>query len=153
MADEISRERMAEQARLATAVLSQGRGLDHWSLLFTGFALAAPLVTAGSAAGRLGLLAVVLAGLAQKYFAVRVGLDREIFRSWAERWQRQGADPFADLEEMDRSLAALNLARNAEATIPRPLPDRVQGALRLFRRQVLAFAIQVLLLVLGAGLL
>lgn len=154
MADEISRERMAEQARLATAVLSQGRSLDHWSLVFTGFALAALLATQGSApAGRLGLTAVVLAGLVQKYFAVRVGLDKEIFGSWSERWQRQGADPFIEIEEMDRSLAALELAGNPEAETTRPLQDRVKGALRLFRRQVLAFAVQAILLAAATALL
>lgn len=154
MADEISRERMAEQARLATAVLSQGRSLDQWSLLFTGLALAALLMAKDyGPAERLVLMSVLIAGLVQKYFAMRVGLDREIFGSWAARWQRQGADPFIDLGEMDDSLAALGLAGKAGPATPRPLTDRVKGALRLFRRQVICLMVQVVLLAFGVGLL
>jgi hypothetical protein len=147
MAEENHREPMAEQARLAASVLAQGRSLDRWSLLFTGFALAALLLGNGwSPAARVSLLAAVLLGVLQKYYSLRVGLDRDLFCFWAERWQQDGANPDADMAGLDRSLAAFGLKKSAGGTDPRSLPGRARGALGLFLRQAVAWILQAVLL-------
>jgi hypothetical protein len=151
MADEISRDRMAEQARLASAILAQGRSLDHWSLTVAGLAWIA-LMLADDAAARIVLFAPIALGLLQRYFALRVGIDAEIFGTWADRWQRQGTDPLGDLERFDEARAALGSGAVPD-TPSRPLTERVRAALAWFRWQAAAFAGQVaaLALALSAG--
>jgi len=147
MTEEKTHRDLAAQARLAAALLAQGRALDRWSLAFTALALAGLLLN--NPPGLLAqscLTACVLLGLVQKYYALRVGLDEPVFAAWAEGWMRDGANPTADLAAFDQSLKDLGLTKAQEAKT-RPLPERVHGALGLFARQAGAFVLQVIALI------
>lgn len=132
---------MVPEAAVTAALLRQGRLLDGCSgaLLLLGAAFGlAQLIGAPRdpwlAAICLGL---VLAGLVQKYWALRVAFDAELF----ERIDRLG------LAELDAALHGLGLL--AEGKAGRPLHERSGGALRLLKRQALLLALQVLLLLGG----
>lgn len=76
---------------------------------------------------------LVLLGLLQKYWALRVALDRDLFNGLAA----------SDAPEtLDTALRQLGLKKTADT---RAWPARCQGALRLLRHQALAFTAQVLL--------
>jgi hypothetical protein len=136
------------------ALLEQGRALDRLSRLLTAAAVVLLLLLAlfadqtppdlsGPLAMALALTALL--GLAELYFAFRVGFDAALFRQLA-------ADPTpTGLETLDASLAELGL-RPATAG-SRPLAERIRGARKLLRRQALCLALQLATLVVAAGLL
>lgn len=78
-------------------------------------------------------------GLWQKYWALRVALDAELF----ERFSRVGDRLEAQTQDLDRALADLGLARADAAG--RTWNQRSRGALRLLRWQALACGAQFLL--------
>lgn len=139
--------RPAATAGLAAALLDLGRPLDRWSLTLVAIALLGLLLCREDASpvARLGLLASVAAGGAQKVWALRVALDRALFAQWARRWQRPAATPESDMAELDRALAAAGL-RAAPASPARDLAQRVRGARRLLAWQGAALALQAALL-------
>ncbi|HHK4320779.1 hypothetical protein OFD57_28970 [Pseudomonas aeruginosa] len=111
---------MPEQTlALVAALLRRGRELDRLSAALT-------------------LLAIGL-GLWQKYWALRVALDAELF----ERFSRVGDRLEAQTQDLDRALADLGLARADAAG--RTWHQRSRGALRLLRWQALACGAQFLL--------
>lgn len=129
----------ATRQALAGALLGQGGSVHLFSCALTissvaGLGLVS--VLPGAPASPALLLCSALLGVAETYFAVRVGFDAAIFRLAA-----RGA---ADWDGVDRGLASLGLV--APAGVPRSEESRVKGALRLLRRQVLAAALQGLLL-------
>lgn len=150
MTDELDRDRMAAQAQLAAAALAQGEDFDHWSLALTVLGLAA-LGLAEPGPGRWLFIAPLLSGLIERYYCARVGIDRAIFAAWAERWPRQGSDPLDDLQRLDEGRVALRLgARSTGCAKPLgSLADRAESALRLLRRQILAFVVQMASLLLA----
>jgi hypothetical protein len=90
-------------------------------------------IVAGPGYGRWVLAGSLLFWFVECWFAVRVAIDRSLFRVLA-----------TDADEGGRQLdAMLNRAG-------RPLPDRTRGALALWRKQIAALAIQ--LAVLAAGI-
>jgi phosphatidylglycerophosphate synthase len=139
---------MATEMQLFTvaSLLRRGRALDHVSSALSLIALLiglAPLL--GVAAQPLTALfcALLLAlGLGQKYWALRVALDAELFQQLASR-VGQLATHTADL---DQALALLKLQPANQPA--RSWDERSLGALRLLRRQVLWLLAQLLLAVL-----
>jgi len=82
---------------------------------------------------------------------VRSGLDAALFAHWARCWSAPAAvDIDADLQAFDQALGS---AFGQPARAPRPLAERVRGALGLLRRQALALALQglTLLAAMAAG--
>ncbi|WP_295952885.1 hypothetical protein [uncultured Xanthomonas sp.] len=132
------------ELRTMAAVLRQGAPLDRLSLLLLALtvALAAWYASGGA------LLAVVwcgvaaLAGLLQRYWAARVGLDVALLEAVLAEpdLPRAGAD-------LDAVLQRLGLLRRPPP--PRDWLARWQGMRRLLRRQLLCFALQVLSLLLA----
>nr|WP_298136271.1 hypothetical protein [uncultured Pseudomonas sp.] len=138
---------MATEMQLFTvaSLLGRGRTLDRLSGSLTLFGLAiglAPLL--GATAQPLGALfcaALVLLGLVEKYWALRVALDAELFQRLAgdaERLVQRTLD-------LDQALIGLGL-QPADKT-DRSWDERSRGALRLLRLQALALLAQVLLAV------
>lgn len=133
------------QLQLVASLLRRGRLLDQLSSGLTLLALAlglAPLIGAQvnpASAMLCGLL--VLLGLAQKYWAVRVALDAELFAQLAGQ-PEQLAD---NTRQLDAALYSLGL--QPANPVERPWPERCRGALRLLRLQVACLAAQILLAV------
>ncbi|MDD0844841.1 hypothetical protein [Pseudomonas sp. Gutcm_11s] len=131
------------QLALVAGLLRRGRGLDLLSNALTLLALAyglAPLLGAppSAASGVLcGLL--VMLGLAQKYWAIRVALDAELFVRLANDATRL-AEHTTDL---DQALQVLGL--QPAAAQPRDWQERSRGALRLLRLQAAWLVAQLLL--------
>lgn len=91
------------------------------------------LGTPGAASA--GWLAVLVAGLCERYLALRLALDETLFR-------QLGTQQLADLPALDQALARLGL--RAAAGVPRDWPSRRQGAKRLWQGYVLLVVLQVL---------
>lgn len=148
MAETPSRAEPAARAGLAARCLGLGRGLDYASQGLVLLALATLLWF--EAPHSIPLALSVAAGLAQKFFALRVDLDRGIFEDWARRWESSDAPPAeTDLAAFDAALSALVSGREA-GPVPRPLDDRIRGALGLLKRQSAAFILQVAALLAAA---
>lgn len=136
---------MPSDITLATvaSLLRRGKSLDVLSGYLTAVGLAWGLIQWPLGAGSLvgGLLAVilVLAGLAQKYWALRVAFDADLFSHLAER----AADLPARTADLDQALIALGLLPATRAG--RPWPQRCRGALSLLRTQATVVAFQAAL--------
>jgi hypothetical protein len=136
---------MSDERQLAgvtAALRAQGSGLDRLSRALTAAALIGLLILPASFGLPPGwpaaiLAAVALVGLAELFFAGRVGFDAALF----------AAAP--DLAALDRALLALRLMPEARAG--RPLAERAQGARRLLYRQGLCLAAQAALILAGAA--
>jgi hypothetical protein len=82
---------------------------------------------------------VVLLGMSllgwvlESWFAVRVAIDRSLFRTLAE-------EPAEGADWLDGLLVDWGLVKAAQS---RSMPDRTRGALRLFRMQCVALALQM----------
>ena len=129
----------------ATALLRQGRIVDRLSRLLTVLALAS--LVAASVLGASKFLAVtlalaVLSGVAETYFAIRVGFDAALF----ERLREPAA---MDLAALDVALVQLGLLPASRSG--RPLEQRIAGAQRLLYKQGAACMIQVAILLCGAA--
>jgi hypothetical protein len=75
----------------------------------------------------------LLAWSAMLYLAIRVKIDSQMFELLAEH----------PAEHLDHWLNATSLRKN---TAPRTIPERRRGALRLWRLLIVAFVVQVALL-------
>ncbi|MCC6074048.1 hypothetical protein ACFPTX_20285 [Pseudomonas sp. GCM10022188] len=128
---------MPAEAQVMAALLRQGRILDGLSgaLLVAGvvFGFGQLLVEHADPLLAAICLALVLVGLVQKYLALRVAFDAELFA----RLETLG------LDELDAGLLGLGLLPPQRAG--RPLAERCRGALRLLKRQALCVATQGLL--------
>ncbi|AJO81572.1 hypothetical protein [Pseudomonas sp. MRSN 12121] len=125
------------------SLLRRGHSLD---LLSTGLALLGALLGLGQ--WLLGAItpwaialsvALLLLGLLQKYWALRVAFDAELF-------QRVADSPLPLAERtvaLDQALAALGLQPASAGG--RAWPQRSRGALDLLRRQALLLAAQTIL--------
>ena len=125
---------------LIAAMLRRGKPLDRAS---SALSLLALVIGLGPLLGFMALstgaavcIALLVCGLLQKYYALRVALDAELFASLAdapEQLQRRTA-------ELDQAL--LWLGRKAEPA--HSWEQRSQGALRLLRLQALWLGLQLL---------
>ena len=126
------------------SLLRRGRALDQLStgltLLGALYGLGQYLLTSVTLGGLLVSLALVLLGLVEKYLALRVAFDADLFQ--------RVADSPASLEHstqaLDQALGALGLQPVEKGG--RPWDQRSRGALGLLRRQALLLAAQVLVL-------
>jgi len=121
--------------------LEQGRIVDGLSRLLTGAALV--VVAIGPGAADAVAIPAVAAGLVETYLAVRVGFDAALFRRMG------GAPQTADFAGTDAALTRLGFPPAGRHG--RPASARIGGARRLFRFQVLALTLQVLLLLSAAA--
>ena len=138
----------ATTGRLLAAVAHVGGTLGLGCALLAGAVLAAVWLGWPGSIAPIGgpvqttamtlVLALVLGlTLLERGLALRLQFDAGLFDDLA----RQGATP-SQLMALDLSLQGLGLRRASVTS--RPLPDRVQGALRLARWHVVTVAIQVL---------
>lgn len=119
------------------SLLRRGASLDQLS---TGLALVGALLGLSQyLLASPGAWALLVLGLLQKYWALRVAFDAELFQRIAD-----GNQPLAlRTEALDHALAALGLQPAARGG--RLWSERTGGALNLLRRQALLVAVQVLL--------
>lgn len=126
------------------SLLRRGRALDQLStgltLLGALYGLGQYLLTSVTLGGLLVSLALVLLGLVEKYLAMRVAFDADLFQ--------RVADAPTTLEHstqaLDQALSALGLQPAQRGG--RPWDQRSRGALGLLRRQALLLAAQVLVI-------
>ena len=133
------------------ALLDQGRAVDRLSRPVTIVALIglliAPAMDPELPRRPVALaIAVLFAGVAELYFAVRVGFDAALFHHLAS-----AASPGeAVFTATDAALAQLGLLPAAKAG--RSVEARAAGAKRLFALQILACGIQVAVGLVGASM-
>jgi hypothetical protein len=131
------------QLVLVASLLRRGRALDLFSASLTLLAIAfglAPLLGApNSPAGSIACGLLVMLGLAQKYWAIRVALDAELFTHLASDAQR------LEGRTAELDLALLQLGLQKVAPTPRGWDDRCRGALHLLRLQAAWLVAQLLL--------
>ena len=132
---------------LVAALLRRGRSLDHFSsalsLVAVAFGLAPWLGAPPSLMLALLCAALLVAGLAEKYWALRVALDAELFQRLAESGEQLDNQTHA----LDQALQNLGLQDAQQAD--RSWSLRCQGALGLLRKQALCLLLQVTVVVLG----
>lgn len=132
---------------LVSSLLKRGASLDRVSSLLTVLGLfcsLAPLFGLEIHSGlALGGLLLVLLGISEKYWALRVAIDADLLTALASRKDVELAG-----SELDNALQQLGLAPD---NLPeRSILSRSQGALRLLRYQALCLGGQVSLLLAGA---
>lgn len=139
---------MATEMQLFTlaSLLRRGRALDQLSNALSLVALLiglAPLlgIKAQPLTALFCALLLVL-GLGQKYWALRVALDAELFQQLASRVEQLATHTV----DLDQTLAQLKLQPAHQS--PRSWDERSLGALRLLRQQVLWLLAQLLLAIL-----
>lgn len=128
---------------LIASLLRRGRQIDQLSTGLTLLGLAGGLlpllIGRGNLLMALPCVLLILFGLVQKYWAIRVALDAELFATLAaDPTQRQ-----ARLAELDAALVELHLQPATQAA--RPWDARILGAWRLLRLQALWLGIQLFL--------
>jgi hypothetical protein len=134
---------------MTAALLDQGRSVDHLSALVTvaglGALVATGLLDADDPVLTAALILSVLAGMAARYYGIRVGFDAALFHRLAE--STGGAN--ADLAALDGALSDMGFLAAAKAG--KPFAARIAGARGLFYRLVAAAGIQILLILVGAA--
>lgn len=131
------------ELHVTASLLRQGRSLDQLStgltLLGVLFGLAQLLMTSIIPLCLILSTGLIILGLLQKYWALRVAFDADLFALVA-----RNADP---LPERTRSLdlALQNLGLQSATRAGRPWAERQRGALKLLRKQAILLAAQVLL--------
>ncbi|ERH52473.1 hypothetical protein O203_00930 [Ectopseudomonas chengduensis] len=132
---------------LVAALLRRGRSLDHCSSALSLVAVLSGLAPWLGAPPSLILAllcaALLIAGLAEKYWALRVALDAKLFQRLAEAGEQLDSQTHA----LDQALQNLGL-QNAQQT-GRSWSLRSQGALDLLRKQALCLLLQIVIVVLG----
>jgi hypothetical protein len=131
-----TQENPAAIAAIAMSFLQQGRAIDMLSrgiTLIACIAIFAGTFTAAPLPIMLLAVAIVLLGLGEACFALRVGFDAALFGHFAR-------DAFGTVS-LDASMRRLDMMPADRAG--RSMTVRAAGAMRLMRRQMLALALQV----------
>lgn len=128
-------------AESTAALLALGRPLDQGALLLTATALLTLGLRPTILPPGFCLFLVVIAGLAEHFFALRTTFDQPVFAAWGQRWREPGASPEVDLADFDAALVRTGL--RAAPSQSRSLDERVAGARRLLWRQGLCCVLQV----------
>ena len=125
--------------QVVASLLRRGRSLDQLStgltLLGVLFGLAQLLMVSITPICLLLSLWMIILGLLQKYWALRVAFDADLFALMAKDIERTG--------ELDQTLQALGLQPANRPS--RPWTERRRGALKLLRKQAYLLGAQVLL--------
>ena len=140
-------EPLRELIAATAALLDQHRRIDGVSRAFTAAGcvtiligqtvISPPRWTVVAAA------IVVLAGLAEAYFAIRIGFDAALFQRVANTPGR------VDFGPMDAAL--MRLGFRADTGSSRPVDSRIAGTMRLFWLQTVALGMQVLAVLAAAA--
>ncbi|MBI4987668.1 MAG: hypothetical protein HZC23_02510 [Rhodocyclales bacterium] len=143
-------------AGVAASSLGLGRRIDIWSLALLLVTIGTLAISAGVLAPwRYGCLFVsVLAGIAQKYFSLRVALDAVLFKRLADHeFSKSSVQDGETLTALDSALADCGLIKAPEG-LPRDMASRCRGAMRLLYAQAICMAAQLgaLLAALSGGL-
>lgn len=127
------------ELQVVASLLRRGRSLDQLStgLTLLGVLLGLLQLLMSSITPICLLLAVwmIILGLLQKYWALRVAFDAELFALMAKGLERT--------DELDQTLQTLSLQSPNRAS--RPWTERRRGALKLLRKQAYLLGAQVLL--------
>lgn len=127
---------------VVASLLRRGRALDQLStgitLLGLLFGLVQLLLATINTLGLMLSAWMVLLGLLQKYWALRVAFDADLFQRMANETEQLTQRTQA----MDRALQSLSLQKADRPA--RSWAERSRGALKLLRRQVQLLAVQVL---------
>ncbi|BAQ84071.1 hypothetical protein [Pseudomonas sp. St29] len=130
------------------SLLRRGRALDQLStgltLLGALYGLGQYLLASVTLGGLILSLALVLLGLVEKYLALRVAFDADLFQRVADSPASLEHSTQALDQALDQALGALGLQPVEKGG--RPWDQRSRGALGLLRRQALLLAAQVLVL-------
>jgi hypothetical protein len=110
--------------------------LAQLSLLLALVAALVLLCGRASAQGTVLLIGVLILAPAERYLAIRLAFDRELFDAWG-----RGA---MDASAIDTALLRLGLRKDLLAA--RPFADRMAGALRLRRLHLIAVLAQTVLI-------
>ncbi|MBK6630541.1 MAG: hypothetical protein IPG33_05570 [Betaproteobacteria bacterium] len=132
-------------AGVTAALLGLGRRIDLWSLALLLVAIIVLAISAGVLVPwRSGCLLVsVLAGIAQKYFSLRVALDAALFKRLANHeFRKSSVQDGETLMALDSAMADCGLIK-AQGGLPRDLTDRCRGAMRLLYSQAICMALQL----------
>lgn len=130
------------ELHVVASLLRRGRALDQLStgltLLGVVFGLLQLLLITPVAVGLLLSAWLIVVGLLQKYWALRVAFDADLFDAVA---QDADAVPHRTVD-LDQALQSLGLQPADRAG--RPWAERQRGALKLLRKQAVLVAAQVL---------
>ncbi|WP_115526914.1 MULTISPECIES: hypothetical protein [Xanthomonas] len=131
------------------AVLRQGAALDRFSLLLLAAAIALLGVAEAPPSIQLSFALSAAAGLMQRYWAFRVGLDVDLLEAVIAQIAR-GSDETQAAQQLDTALHAIGL----RATLPptRDWSARWSGMRRLLRWQLASVAAQLLWMVAALAL-
>lgn len=132
------------QLHIVASLLRRGRTLDNLStgltLLSLAFGLAQLLITPVMPLLIVMSAAIALLGLIEKYYALRVAFDADLFQAVASDEARLNERTIA----LDQALVALKFQPVDKSG--RPWALRSQGALKLLRQQLLFLAVQLLVM-------
>lgn len=131
---------MHPELQLVATLLRRGRDIDRLStalsLMAVGIGLSPLLGVTASPLLALVCSLVLLSGLGEKYLALRVALDADLFRQLAAAEQLD-----SQTQSLDQALLALGLQKKMQAG--RSWDARCQGALSLLRKQLLCLLLQL----------
>lgn len=134
------------QLQLQVSLLRQGAELDRFSVKLTLLALLLLIVQPWLDFALwqvVCLMTCILLGLLQKYYALRVSFDVELFSNLAgELTQMSQSETDIDEKALTHALVRLDLALAEQGLIKRPaktrtLAQRFEGAKRLLTRQMI----------------
>ncbi|KAA0950609.1 MULTISPECIES: hypothetical protein [unclassified Pseudomonas] len=127
------------ELQVVASLLRRGRSLDQLStgltLLGVLFGLAQLLMASITPVCLILAVWMIVLGLLQKYWALRVAFDADLFSLMARDVERT--------QDLDQTLQTLGLQSPKRAG--RPWTERRRGALKLLRKQAYLLAAQVLL--------
>jgi len=126
-------------------LLAQGSKVHYLSVTMSGVAaLALMLMSNMVLITAMLLMAVIVLGLLELMYAIRVGFDSALLRRLANK-------QLGSTKELDDTLIELKLIPSKKRG--RELNDRLQGCMALFKTQVIFCLLQALVLLSIAGLL
>lgn len=126
----------AARAATMAAWLATGRPAHVLAMALVAAAVLALLLGARQSQ-TLPWFVVLMTGIAETWYALRVAFDQCIFATWASSWRNPAAQSEIEMAEFD---AAVNPGREPS---PRDLDSRVAGAERLLRRQFACVLLQL----------
>ncbi|KGU51795.1 hypothetical protein NY99_20175 [Xanthomonas phaseoli pv. phaseoli] len=125
------------------AVLRQGAALDRFSLLLLAAAIGLLGVAEAPPLMQLGYAISVLAGVVQRYWAFRVGLDADLLAASIAHLERCGGGEQEAAHQLDAAMHAIGLL--AKLPPARDWASRCAGMRRLLRWQLASVVVQLLL--------
>ncbi|WP_426788562.1 hypothetical protein [Xanthomonas campestris] len=129
------------------ALLRQGAAIDRCALLLLAAAVLLLGITDAPLVAQVAYALSALAGLAQRYWAFRVGLDADLLDAVLGQLERGHADDAQAGQQLDQALQDIGLLRHAPPV--RNWSARWRGMRGLLRTQLLCAALQVLALAIG----